>query len=109
MVANWTVTRFRSAWLSQNMDLLVLKILSDSSLSEWEILSRLHSKYGLNPSAREFARLERAMVGKGFVRLDTSQGGKFEITELGVMLLRRLEEEYRSVVREAERLRLQPV
>jgi len=97
------VTRFRSAWLIQNMDLLVLKLLRDSTLSEWEILSRLHSKYGLNPNAREFARLEKTLLGKGYASMDTAHRmSKLQITHRGLRLLRRLEEEYRSVVSEAD-------
>lgn len=99
MANNWTLTRFRSAWLTQNLDLLVLKLLRESTLSEWEILSRLHSRYGLNPTPREFARLERDLTGKGFASFEQASGEeKFEITSRGLTLLSRMEEEYRSVV-----------
>ena len=97
--SSWVVTRFRSAWLSQNADLLVLKLLRESSLTEWEILSRLNTKYGLNPSAKEFAKLERTLVGKGFASLGSAgRESRLQITPVGIRLLRRLEQEYRQVV-----------
>jgi hypothetical protein len=99
MVSSWMLSRFRSAWLSQNLVLLVLRLLRDSSLSEWEILSSLHSRYGLIPSAREFGRLEKELLGGGYAVLeDGKDGGKLRITSTGMSALRRMEEEYRMVV-----------
>jgi hypothetical protein len=34
------------------MPMLVLRFLRESSMSEWEILSRLHDRYELTPSKR---------------------------------------------------------
>jgi hypothetical protein len=91
--------RFRSAWLSENMPMLVLRLLRDTSLTEWEILSRLHSRYGLTPSSREFGRLEKSLLGKGFVSLESETSrDKLRITNEGVGLLVRLEKEYADIV-----------
>lgn len=102
MVSNWMLSRFRSAWLSQNLALLVLRLLKESGLSEWEILSALHSRYGLDPTAREFGKLEKELVGGGYVLLESDEGGgKLQITGAGISALSRLEEEYRMVVSNA--------
>ena len=91
--------RFRSAWLTENMPLLVLRLLREASLSEWEILSQLHSKYGLTPSNREFGRLEKGLLGKGYANLESEHGGeKLCITSQGIGLLSRLEKEYKEIV-----------
>jgi hypothetical protein len=96
------VSRFRSAWLSQNLVLLVLRLLRESGLSEWEILSALHSRYGLDPTAREFRRLEKELVGGGYALIESGkEGGKLQITGAGVSALHRLEEEYRMIVSNA--------
>jgi len=93
------LSRFRSAWLSQNLVLLVLRLLRESTLTEWEILSALHSRYGLDPTAREFGRLEKELVGGGYALLESGkEGSKLQITSTGMGALRRLEEEYRMVV-----------
>lgn len=91
--------RFRSAWLAENMPLLVLRLLRDSSLTEWEILSRLHSKYALTPTNREFGRLEKGLLGNGYVSIESEIGeDKLRITAKGAGLLVRLEDEYREIV-----------
>jgi hypothetical protein len=105
MASSWMVSRFRTAWLSQNLDLLVLRLLRESAMSEWQVLSRLHAMYGLEPSAREFARLEKRLVRDGFMVLETSDGDeKLRITPFGLDLLRRVEDEYRKVVGDLVRL-----
>jgi len=92
------VSRFRSALLSQNLPLLVLRLLRESALSEFEILSRLHARYGLTPSAREFGRLKRTLLHEGYVKLESGQAcDRLEITATGILLLRLLEEEQRAV------------
>ena len=99
MVSNWVLSRFRTAWLTQNLALLVLRLLRESSLSEWEILARLHARYGLSPSAREFGRLEKELVGEGFASVEPDAAGdRLQITTLGVGILMRLEKEHRSMV-----------
>jgi hypothetical protein len=96
------LSRFRSAWLSQNLVLLVLRLIKESGLTEWEILSALHSRYGLDPTVREFGRLEKELVGGGYVLLEScKEGGKLLITGAGIIALCRLEEEYRMVVSNA--------
>jgi hypothetical protein len=93
------VSRFRSAWLSQNLVLLVLRLLGESRLSEWEILSALHSRYGLSPTAREFGKLEKGLVSGGYALLESGKAGsRLQITSAGMTALRRLEEEHRMVV-----------
>jgi hypothetical protein len=102
MVSSWMLSRFRTAWLSQNLALLVLRLLRNATLSEWEILSRLHSRYGLSPTALEFQRLERELILEGFALVASGDdGSKLQITTSGLKVLRALEEEYRAVVASA--------
>ncbi len=99
MVSSWMLSRFRSAWLSHNLALLVLRLLRGSALSEWEILSALHTRYGLNPTAREFERIEKELVGEGFALVNPGKNGsRLKITTAGLGALRRLEEEHQTVV-----------
>jgi len=99
MVSSWMLSRFRTAWLSQNLALLVLRLLRDSTLSEWEILTNLHARYGLDPTAREFEKLERDLLEDGFALLASDDdGSKLKITTSGLKVLRSLEEEHRAVV-----------
>jgi hypothetical protein len=99
MVSSWMVSRFRSSWLSQNLVLLVLRLLGESRLSEWEILSALHSRYGLDPTAREFGKLEKGLVSGGYALLESGRDcSRLQITSVGMTALRRLEEEHRMVV-----------
>ena len=98
MVSSWMLSRFRSAWLSQNLALLVLRLLRESSQNEWEILYRLHSRYGFSPAEREFWRSENSIVEDGYASMEPGPGGRLRITSAGLGLLLRLEEEHRSVV-----------
>jgi hypothetical protein len=93
------LSRFRSAWLSKNLELLVLRLLRESSLSEWEILASLHARYALSPNARDFGRLEKELLAHGYASLvASSQGSKLQITAAGLGVLLMLEAEYRTVV-----------
>jgi len=99
MVSSWMLSRFRSAWLSQNLALLVLRLLRESTLSEWEVLSKLHSRYGFDPTAREFERMEKELVVEGYALVNPGKdGNRLKITIAGLGALRRLEEEHRTVV-----------
>ncbi len=99
LASSWMLQRFRSAWLTENMPMLVLRLLREASLTEWEILSLLHSRYGLTPSTREFARLEKGILAKGYASIEAEAGGdKLRITAEGITLLLRLEKEYRQIV-----------
>jgi hypothetical protein len=68
-------------------------------MSEWEILSSLYSRYGLAPSKKEFGRLEKRLIGKGYASLDSSLGEeRLRITSDGKSLLHRLENEHKALV-----------
>ena len=99
MEENWMLHRLRSAFLRANILLIVLRLLSGEELTEWEILSLLHSRYGVTASAKEFRRLYNLMVGGGYARVEyVGTTRKLHITESGADLLHRLEEEYRDIV-----------
>lgn len=98
MVSSWMVTRFRSSWISQNLALLVLRLLSESTRSEWELLSSIHAKYGVAPSARELGTLERELLRDGYAALEPGAGGRLSVTHRGLRLLGRLEEEHLALV-----------
>ena len=91
--------RFRTAFLRENLMLIVLGLLRESELGEWEILNLLHSRYASTPSAREFRRLSESMVSGGYVDLEwVGKTRKMRITNAGIELLQRLEQEYRAIV-----------
>jgi CTP-dependent riboflavin kinase len=87
--------------------LLVLRLLNESTLSEWEILSSLHGRYGLNPNAREFGRLEKELLAQGYASVQVNDtGNTMRITASGRDVLQKLEREHREVVSKA--MQLQP-
>jgi hypothetical protein len=91
--------RFRSAFFHENLLLIVLGLLSESELSEWEILSSLFAKYESTPNDKEFRRLVESIVNGGYASFEGKVGNrKLRLNKRGITLLRRLKEEYRSVV-----------
>lgn len=91
--------RLRSAFLRENMLLIVLRLLREEDLSEWEILNMLHSQYGLTASHREFRRLYGLMTDGGYATVEPAGGGRrLRMTPAGANLLRRLEKEYLAIV-----------
>lgn len=87
--------------------LCVLEVLRGSELGEWEILELLHSRYGSTPAAREFRRVAGALIGEGYV-IAGGEGKerKLRISDRGLVLAQRLEEEYRAIVSAAGSLAL---
>jgi hypothetical protein len=97
--ATWLIHRFRSALFHENLLLIVLGLLKDSELSEWEVQSLLYSRYRLTPAAKEFRKLVDLLVSEGFVTLEAARGTqKLRMTSAGMKLLRSLESEYRAIV-----------
>jgi len=97
--SNWMMSRFRTAWLSENLPLFVLRLLRDTAMSEFEVLSRLHARYAMTPNSREFGCLKRAFMREGYARLEPGpEGDVLVVTASGVRLLRLLEDEHRAVV-----------
>lgn len=95
----WMLHRFRSAFVRENLMLIVLGLLRESELSEWEILSLLHSRYASTPTAKEFRRLSQSAVNGGYASFRwVGKTRKLRISRTGTELLRRLEEEYRAIV-----------
>jgi hypothetical protein len=93
---------FRSAFFRENLLLIVLGLLSESELNEWEILNLLYSRYGSTPSAKEFRRLVESMVNGSYAAFVAEEGTRrLRLTKTGTKLLHRLEEEYRAVVSNA--------
>ena len=91
--------RFRTAFLRENLVLLVLSTLKDHDRTEWEILDGLHSRYGFTPTVRDFRRTVNLLMNGGFATAEPSQnGGAMTITEGGLRLLQRLEAEYRDIL-----------
>lgn len=91
--------RLRSSFLRENMLLIVLRLLREEDLSEWEILNLLHSQYGLTASPREFRRLCALMSNGGYATVEpVGTGRRLRMTPAGANLLRRLEKEYLAIV-----------
>ena len=99
--STWMVQRLRSAFLRENTLLIVLRLLRDTGLSEWEILEILHSRYGSVPTAKEFRKLCELMVRGGYAEIEAGEAARrLQITRSGVKLLSRLEDEYQSMLSE---------
>ena len=91
--------RFRTAFLRENLVLLVLLTLKDHDRTEWEILDGLHNRYGFTPTVRDFRRTVNMLMQGGFAIAEPLQsGGAMVITEGGLRLLQRLEAEYREIL-----------
>jgi hypothetical protein len=99
MPTTWLIHRLRSAFFHENLLLMVLGLLKDSELSEWEVLEILYSRYRLTPNAKEFRKLVESLVTGGYAGFETAEGArKLRITGKGIKLLRSLEGEYRAIV-----------
>lgn len=103
MTSSWVIQRFRRAFLYQNLLLITLRLLSDSELSEWEVLDSLYSRYRLALDAKDFRKMVDVLVNGGFASYDEAdQVGKLRITGTGVRLLHGLEDEYRAITSSIE-------
>ena len=99
MSARWVIRGFRRAFLEENAILLILRLLRDSELSEWEVLDSLYSRYRLAPERNDFHLLLHSLVDGGFARYEEAEdSGRLNITRAGVELLHALEDEYRAVM-----------
>ncbi len=99
MAAAWMLHRLRSSFLNANQLLMVLDLLEEAALSEWEVLNLLYSRYRSAPGANEFRRLVQSLVRGGYATVELADGTrKLRISEAGLRLRRRLEDEYRAMV-----------
>ena len=93
MRETWMLQRFRAAVLRESLMLIVMGLLAESPLSEWEVLDALHRRFTLTPTARDFHKLVIFVVGAGYADVEPSRGGRrLVITSRGKELFRRLEE-----------------
>lgn len=91
--------RLRSAFLRGNSLVVVLRLLRGSDLSEWELLSTIHQRFGWAPEAKEFRRLCDLLLESGYADLVLSgQTRRLKITGEGAELLVRLEDHYRAIM-----------
>ncbi len=103
MSSSWISQRFRSAWLSANLPLIVLRTIRESGMSEWEIFASLHRRLGIVPDPRDFHRVRRALLGEGYVLLEQESGDRrMMITEEGFHLLSLLEREHWAMAAEVD-------
>jgi hypothetical protein len=95
----WMLHRFRSAFLRENLLFLVIRLLKDADLSEWEILNLLYSRYETSPGAKEFRKLLETLVSEGYASLEPAgKTRRLRLDVRGTRLLRGIEEEYRSII-----------
>jgi DNA-binding PadR family transcriptional regulator len=99
MTTTWVIDRFRSVLFHENLLLIVLSLLKDSELGEWEIWSLLHSRYGTTPTAGDFRRILDTLTNGGYAssRWEGSTR-KLRLNETGLLLHRRLDAEYRAII-----------
>ena len=78
--------------VSANLPLLVLRLIRDSSLNEWEILATLHKSFVIDPNARGLDLLKRTLLTGGYATTELGGGdAKLRITTKGMGLLERIE------------------
>jgi DNA-binding PadR family transcriptional regulator len=98
MAATWVTHRLRTALVHGNLMLIVLGLLADSELSEWELMNELFTRCASLPTSKEFRRLVDELVEGGYTSAAVEGGTrKLRITSHGRTLLRRLQDEYREV------------
>ena len=99
MAATWVLHRFRSAFVQGNLALIVLRLLVDSEMSEWEVMNALYDRYGSSPTSKEFRRLvDELLEGAYATTVEVEETRKLRISNQGRRLFQRLEDEYRQVV-----------
>ena len=99
MTDSWMIQRLRSAFFRENSLVVVLRLLGQEELSEWEILSLMHSRFGSTPSSREFRRLCQVLLDGRYATIEPDgETRKLKLTPAGDELLRRLEEECREIL-----------
>jgi hypothetical protein len=89
--------RFRSSWLNENLQLIILRLLKSADLSEWEVLDLLYRRFGLAPDSKVFRRLVCNLESLDCVRFE-SRSGRLRIARNGLILLSGLEAEYESIL-----------
>jgi DNA-binding PadR family transcriptional regulator len=95
----WVTDRFRSVLFHENMLLIVLSLLKDSELGEWEIWSLLRSRYGTTLAAREFRKILDTLIDEGYASSRwEGPTRKLRLNETGLVLHRRLEAEYQAII-----------
>jgi hypothetical protein len=95
----WVIDKFRSLLFHENLLLIVLSMLKDCELSEWEIWRLLHSRYGTTPTAREFQKIIDIITDGAYAKCRWEGSiRKLQLSEAGLVLQRRLEEEYRAII-----------
>src|ERR1700733_15068076 len=100
----WVIDRFRSVLFHENLLLIVLSLLKDSELGEWEIWSLLRSRYGTTLAgttlaAREFRKIVDTLIDGGYASSRwEGTTHKLRLNETGLVLHRRLEAEYQAII-----------
>jgi DNA-binding PadR family transcriptional regulator len=99
MTTTWVTERFRSVLFHENLLLIVLSLLKDSELGEWELWSLLHSRYDTTPTTRDFRKTLDMLINDGYASSRwESNTRKLRLSETGLVLHRRLEAEYRAII-----------
>ena len=100
MATNWMLYRIRSRWLNGNLPLLVLGLLREADLCDWEILDSLYRRYGMTPETREFQNLLNSLVRQGYVEVRRSKDTyRLRVRESGMKLLSEFERVYETFAR----------
>ena len=100
-MSTWMQYKIRARWFQGNLPLIILKLLRESPLGEWEILDSLYHSLRLAPNEREFERLIKSFVRLGYLQVVFwRKEPRLRINKAGLKLLSELEREQYAILRE---------
>ncbi len=100
-MSTWMQYKIRSRWFEGNLPLLILRLLRESPLGEWEILDSLFHSLRLQPNERELERLIKSFVRLGYLQVVRGRREpRLRINKAGLKLLSELEREQSAILRE---------
>ena len=98
-MTTWMQYRIRTKWLEGNLLLILLKLLREGPLAQWEILDSLYHSFGLSPDERIFGELVQFLVSQGYLWIPAEgEVHQLQISRDGLKLLSEIEREYKAIV-----------
>ena len=98
-MTSWMQYRIRTKWLEGNLLLILLRLLREGPLAQWEILDSLYRSFGLSPDERIFGELVQSLGSQGYLSIrGEGKRHQLQISRDGLKLLSELEKEYKAIV-----------
>ena len=100
-MSTWMQYKIRSKWFEGNLPLIILRLLREMPLGEWEILDSLYHTLRLAPNEREFEKIIKSFVRLGYLQVVSwRREPRLRINKAGLRLLSELEREHNAILRE---------